>query len=77
MDIPLSSAIASKEPPFADIRKAPRIFSSKGTPRTPTQSVTQSPNFLPFNPIQSCQCKIRLPTQVYVAVYEDLGYLRR
>ena len=71
MEIPLSSAIASKEPPFADIRKAPR------TPRTPTQSVTQSPNFLPFNPIQSCQCKIRLPTQVYVAVYEDLGYLRR
>ena len=25
----------------------------------------------------TCQCKIRLPTQVYMVVYEDLGYLRR
>ena len=24
-----------------------------------------------------CQCKISLPTQVYMVVYEDLGYLRR
>ena len=24
-----------------------------------------------------CQCKIKLPTQVYMLVYEDLGYLRR
>ena len=24
-----------------------------------------------------CQCKIRLPTQVYMLVYEDLGYLIR
>ena len=28
------------EQPFADIRNAPRIFNSKGTPRTPTQSVS-------------------------------------
>ena len=26
---------------------------------------------------RTCQCKIRLPTQVYMLVYEDLGYLRR
>ena len=24
-----------------------------------------------------CQCKIRLPTQVYMVVYEDLGYICR
>ena len=27
--------------------------------------------------VNFCQCKIRLPTQVYMLVYEDLGYLGR
>ena len=27
--------------------------------------------------VEECQCKISLPTQVYMVVYEDQGYLRR
>ena len=34
-------------------------------------------NFTTGHHIDICQCKISLPTQVYMLVYEDLGYLRR
>jgi hypothetical protein len=43
-DSPLNTAIASKEHPFADILRAPRISSSRGTPSTPVQSTAISPN---------------------------------
>ena len=33
-------------------------------------------NFM-SNLSSACQCKIRLHTQVYMVVYEDLGYFRR